>query len=109
MDGLDFEIDLFAGMIRGRLATDPGYVVVRTIPGIGPTLGAVFVAEIGEVTRFATAEKLTCWAGLTPRHRESDTHVRRARIAKQGSRLVRWAGRGVGSDPAQDQPRRGDP
>ena len=91
MDGLDFEIDLFAGMIRGRLATDPGYVAVRTIPGIGPTLGAVFVAEIGEVTRFATAEKLTCWAGLTPKHRESDTHVRRGRITKQGSRLVRWA------------------
>jgi transposase len=91
MDGLDFEIDLFAGMIRGRLATDTGYVAVRTIPGIGPTLGAVFVAEIGDVTRFATAEKLTCWAGLTPKHRESDTHVRRGRITKQGSRLVRWA------------------
>lgn len=51
----------------------------------------MFVAEIGEVTRFATAEKLTCWAGLTPKHRESDTHVRRGRITKQGSRLVRWA------------------
>jgi transposase len=91
MEGLDFEIDLFAGMLRSRLATDPGYAAVRTIPGIGPTLGAVFVAEIGDVTRFATAEKLTCWAGLTPKHRESDTHVRRGRITKQGSRLVRWA------------------
>jgi len=37
------------------------------------------------------AEKLTCWAGLTPKHHESDTHVRRGRITKQGSRLVRWA------------------
>jgi transposase len=91
MEGLDVEIDLFAGMLRGRLAGDPGYVAVQTIPGIGPTLGAVFVAEIGDVTRFATAEKLTCWAGLTPRHHESDTHVRRGRITKQGSRLLRWA------------------
>jgi transposase len=91
MEGLDFEIDLFAGMLRGRLAGDPGYVAVQTIPGIGPTLGAVFVAEIGDVTRFATAEKLTCWAGLTPKHHESDTHVRRGRITKQGSRLLRWA------------------
>jgi len=91
MDLLDFEIDLFAGMVRGRLATDPGYVAVQTIPGIGRVLGAVFVAEIGDVTRFATAEKLTCWAGLTPRHHESDTHVRRGPITKQGSRLVRWA------------------
>ena len=28
---------------------------------------------------------------MTPRHRESDTKVRRGSITKQGSRLVRWA------------------
>ena len=38
-----------------------------------------------------TAPQLACWAGLTPKHHESDTHVRRGRITKQGSRLVRWA------------------
>lgn len=56
---------------------------------------AVLVAEIGDITRFSSADKLTCWAdcwaGLTPLHRESDTKVRRGRITKQGSRLVRWA------------------
>jgi transposase len=34
---------------------------------------------------------LTSWAGLTPKHHESDTTVHRGRITKQGSRLVRWA------------------
>ena len=91
IEDLDFEIDLFAGMVRGRLARDPGYVAVQQIPGIGPILGAVFVAEVGDVTRFDTAAQLACWAGLTPKHRESDTHVHRGRITKQGSRLVRWA------------------
>ena len=91
IEDLDFEIDLFAGIVRGRLARDPGYVAVQQIPGIGPILGAVFVAEVGDVTRFATAAQLACWAGLTPKHRESDTHVHRGRITKQGSRLVRWA------------------
>jgi len=28
---LDFEIDLFAGLIRGRLVRDPGYQAVQTI------------------------------------------------------------------------------
>jgi transposase len=51
----------------------------------------VFVAEIGDVTRFASAPQLTCWAGMTPKHHESDTHVHRGSITKQGSRLVRWA------------------
>ena len=91
IEDLDFEIDLFAGIVRGRLARDPGYLAVQQIPGIGPILGAVFVAEVGDVTRFDTAAQLACWAGLTPKHRESDTHVHRGRITKQGSRLVRWA------------------
>ena len=38
---------------------------------------AVFVAEIGDVTRFRPPAQLCSWAGLTPRHRESDTKVRR--------------------------------
>jgi transposase len=91
MDTLGFEIDVFDTLARGRLATDPGYRVVQNIPGIGPILGVVLVVKTGDVHRFTTADKLTCWAGLTPTHRESDTKVRRGRITKQGSRLVRWA------------------
>jgi transposase len=51
----------------------------------------VFVAEIGDVSRFASAGQLCSWAGLTPRHRESDARVQRGPITKQGSPLVRWA------------------
>ena len=54
-------------------------------------LGAVFCAEIGDVSRFDSAKKLCSWAGLTPKHRESDTVVHRGSITKQGSGLVRWA------------------
>ena len=61
------------------------------MPGIGPVLAAVFVAEIGDVHRFAGPAQLCSWAGLTPRHRESDTVVHRGHITKQGSKLVRWA------------------
>ena len=91
LDDLDFEIDLFDNLVRGRLRSDPGYAAVQQIPGIGPILGAVFVAEVGDVHRFANAPQLASWAGLTPKHHESDAHVRRGRITKQGSRLVRWA------------------
>jgi transposase len=91
IEALDEEVDLFARLTRGRLVRDPGYVAVQQLPGVGPILGAVFVAEVGEVSRFRTAPQLACWAGLTPKHHESDTHVHRGRITKQGSRLVRWA------------------
>ena len=88
---LEDEIDLFARLARGKLVADPGYTAVQQLPGIGPVLAAVFVAEVGEVTRFTRAGQLASWAGLTPKHHESDTHVHRGRITKQGSRLVRWA------------------
>ena len=88
---LDFEVDVFTKLTRVRLAADPSYAAVQTIPGIGPVLGAVLVAEIGDVHRFAGPAQLASWAGLTPKHHESDTTVRRGHITKQGSRLIRWA------------------
>ena len=37
------------------------------------------------MTRFARPQQLCSWAGMTPRHRESDTKVHRGRITKQGN------------------------
>jgi transposase len=91
LDAADFEVDLVDRQLRARLTTDRGYRAIQAIPGVGPILAAVFVAEIGDVTRFATPARLSSWAGLTPRHRESDTTVHRGPITKQGSTLVRWA------------------
>jgi transposase len=81
----------FAEMIAERLDTYRGYHAIQQVPGIGPILAAVFVAEIGDVHRFTDAAHLCSWAGLTPRHRESDTVVHRGHITKQGSKAVRWA------------------
>jgi transposase len=67
------------------------YQAVQAIGGVGPVLAAVFVAEIGDVYRFARPQQLCSWAGMTPRHRESDTKIVRGRITKQGNQLVRWA------------------
>jgi transposase len=88
---LDFEIDTFADLLAHRLCRDPGYTAIQQIPGVGPVLAAVFLAEIGDVHRFPGPAQLASWAGLTPKHYESDTTVHRGRITKQGSRLVRWA------------------
>ena len=91
LDGFSTEITRFAALVEDHLADDAGYRAIQDIPGVGPVLAAIFVAEIGDVSRFGGAPQLASWAGLTPRHRESDTHVSRGHITKQGSRLVRWA------------------
>jgi transposase len=91
IDALDFEIDIVARRTAAKLAADPRYRAIQSLDGVGPVLAAVFVAEIGDVHRFARPEQLCSWAGLTPRHRESDTTVHRGPITKQGSPLLRWA------------------
>ena len=53
-------------------------------------LAAVIVAEIGDIRRFPGPGQLRSWAGLTPRHYESDLKVIRGHVTKQGSRMLRW-------------------
>lgn len=91
IDTLDHEIDELTESIGHAFADHAGYHAIQTIPGVGPVIAAIMVAEIGDVERFASARHLASWCGLTPRHRESDTKVSRGRITKQGNRLVRWA------------------
>jgi len=88
---LTTEITMLGQVIASLLAGDRSYQVIQQLPGIGPVLAAVIIAEIGDVTRFRNAGQLCSWAGLTPRHRESDTKVARGHVTKQGSRLLRWA------------------
>jgi transposase len=77
--------------VATRLRHHPGYCQLLGLKGIGPVLGAIFIAEIGDITRFDTAAALCCWSGITPRHYESDKTVRRGHISKEGAKLVRWA------------------
>ena len=103
---LDGQIALLGNQAAGMLAADPGYAAVRELDGIGPVLAAVICAEIGDITRFARAGQLCSWAGLTPRHRESDLKVIRGHCSKQGSRLLRWAlTEAIQHQPAGTRPR----
>ena len=87
----DREVAMFERLIHQQLRDHTGYQAIQALTGVGRTIAGIFVAEIGDVTRFRSAAALCSWAGLTPRHRESDTKVVRGRITKMGSRLVRWA------------------
>lgn len=87
----DVEVARFDARIAKVFKGHPGYETIQQIHGVGPVFAAIFTAEIGDVTRFETAKQVSSWAGLTPRHRESDAKVMRGSITKQGPTLVRWA------------------
>jgi transposase len=76
--------------LHARAKGDPRAKVLRTLPGVGEFTALVMLAEIGDITRFASARKLASWAGLTPTVRGSDLTVRHGHISKQGSAWLRW-------------------
>ena len=103
---LSAEITLLDTVLADLLAGHEGYAAIQALPGIGPVLAAVIVAEIGDIRRFPGPERLASWAGLTPRHYESDTKVIRGHVTKQGSRMLRWAvTEAIQRQPASSRPR----
>jgi transposase len=85
------EIDATSGEIDARAHEDPYVPVLCQIRGVGRYIAMLVIAEVGDITRFATARRLCSWAGLTPTVRSSDGKARLGHISGQGSPPLRWA------------------
>ena len=77
--------------VHAVAATDPQVRPLQQIPGIGPVLGLLIRAEIGDIRRFPTAKHLASYAGLVPRVEASAGRYRYGRITRRGSPWLRWA------------------
>ena len=75
IDDLDAHAARFTARIAAELRGARGYAAIQTLPGVGPTLAAVFVAEIGDVHRFADPAHLCSWAGLTCFRMHSEEYI----------------------------------
>ena len=69
----------------------PAYALLRTIPGVGPTVGAILLAEIGDIAWFTKFSQLRKLAGLDIVRVQSGQFAGQARISKCGRGLLRWA------------------
>lgn len=66
--------------------------LIQSIPGMGSTSTAKFMAYVGDISRFDNAKALAAFAGVTPRNRRSGTSVRgRAMISRMGNTQLRTA------------------
>lgn len=70
-------------------ATEPRVKLLRTIPGVGPRLAEAIVALLDRPERFRHAREVSAYIGMVPKELDSGETVRRGRITKQGSRLLR--------------------
>ncbi|MCE2494241.1 MAG: IS110 family transposase [Alphaproteobacteria bacterium] len=79
---LDREIERAAGAMDG-------YDSLVSIKGIGPRSAAVFLAGIGDVNDFESADKLAAYLGIVPKVNRSNETDNPGRITKRGNKLVR--------------------
>jgi transposase len=91
LESYNRELVVVERWLHRELKDHAGYRAIQVLHGVGPISAAIFVAEIGDVSRFPTARHLCSWAGMTPKLHESDTKSHKGRITKQGSTIVRWA------------------
>jgi transposase len=75
--------------IHTRLKDHPLARLIQTVPVAGPVTTATVVAEVGDFNRFASAKKLTNYAGLVPGQRSSGERFHYGRITKVGSKYLR--------------------
>lgn len=65
---------------------------IMSIPGISFTLGAIILAEIGDVHRFSNPAKLLAFAGMEPSTYQSGKfNASNTPMVKRGSTYLRWA------------------
>jgi transposase len=87
IDGVSFEITLLSDRVAAHLARDRRYQAILVIPGIGPILAAIFVVEIGDITRFPDPVGLPSNPYVSARRSRSQRSVLRSKLLS-GRRVV---------------------
>jgi len=65
---------------------------ITTIPGIGLVTGAMLIAEIGDIQRFASPDKLVAYAGIDPAvFKTGQFEGDQMHMSKRGSHFLRYA------------------
>ena len=88
---LDLEIDEIETAIK-RIMDEEIKSPVLTIPGISYRMGAMILAEIGDFSRFDSADKILAYAGMSPStYQSGQLDNCYAHMEKRGSRYLRYA------------------
>lgn len=89
---LDSKLDQIDDLILAAVTDDQyeALAICLSVPGIQTTAAVTFLAEVGEVQDFATADRLVSWAGLAPSVYQSADTLVTGTITKRGSKQLRW-------------------
>jgi len=91
VESLDRRVNAFEERIKTVFKPTPAIQLLLTLPGVGLTLAVVIALEVGDVARFATAEKLAAYAGTTPRVHATGGKTHYGRLRPDVNHYLKWA------------------
>lgn len=88
---LTIEIEEIETAIK-RIMDEEIHSPILTIPGISYRMGAMIIAEIGDFSRFDSADKILAYAGMSPStYQSGQLDNCYSHMEKRGSRYLRYA------------------
>ena len=84
IDDLERQIAEINRRLRKGHADHPYVALLMSVPGVGRVLAFTIAAEIGEIERFSSPQKLTGYTGLCPRVNQSGDKDRRGPLPSMG-------------------------
>ncbi len=91
LDSLSEQARQFEKRLEQLVEVSPMMQWLMTLPGVGVILAATIALEIGEIERFANAERLASYSGTTQRVHSSGDRTRHGRTRPDVNRYLKWA------------------
>ena len=82
-------IELVDEEIEQRFFDRPEAEILASLPGMGPLLGAEFLAAVGNLSAFASADHLAAYSGLVPAANDSGKRVGNNRRMRGGNKNLK--------------------
>ena len=91
VDEIEKQIEALEEQLKSALKPVAAAQRLKSMPGVGTVLGATLYLEIGEVNRFACAERLASYSGLVPVVHASGGRVFYGPTTNRSNPCLRWA------------------
>jgi transposase len=91
LDFVQTQIEEMEARLQQLLTVTAAMDLLTSLPGFGLILSSAAVLEIGDIGRFACAERFASYAGTTPRVHASGGHTHYGALRSDVNRYLKWA------------------
>lgn len=106
LETVEASISAIEERMKEVFACDEQIELLMSLPGVGFILAVVIAGEIGDISRFPSAEHLASYSGVTPRVHSSGGKTRYGRLRQDTNHYLKWAFSEAGNSVAVNHKRR---